>query len=582
VRRIETDKIRNGPPHSFCPTTPPACIICLMNFLERIFQRLTQTSAGPVLQEIRDGRFVTSSGGELLAQIRAVRSFLRQSGLKAGDRCGLLAPNSIRWAAIDLALMAEGIIVVPLYARQAPNELAGMLKDCGAAMVICADEALRDGIANHWPDAHSLALFDDLFATTPDDKIKDEPIARKDSDIVTIIYTSGTSGEPKGVMLSVGNLNHMVPCTGARLDQLMEGKTKETADQVFHYLPFCFAGSWILLLTALSRNSLLSLSTDLNKLADELKLAAPNYCLNVPTLLERIRTGVESQIAQKPSLIQTIYHNGKAAWLRKYEGRGRAGLAFALANWLIFTSIKKKIGVNLRALICGSAPLARETQLFFSMLGIRVLQVYGLTETTAICTMDDPNDFTPGRVGPAIPGIEMKLGEGGELLIRGPHIFAGYWNKPEATASSLLPDEDGNWFRTGDQGEVDEKGNWAITGRIKNLLILKSGHNVAPEPIEEKIAVSLPAAQQVVVVGNDRSFLTALITGEVTAEAVKQAVDVVNADLPHYKRILAFHISKEPLTIESGLLTANGKLKRDAISAQFAEVFDELYTSKKA
>lgn len=478
--------------------------------------------------------------------------------------------------------MAEGIIVVPLYSRQASNELVGMPKDCNATMICCADQTLRDGISQNWPDnAPPLPLFDDIFATAPANEITDGPIALKDQDIVTIIYTSGTSGEPKGVMLNVANLNHMVPCTGARLDQLMEGKTERTPDQVFHYLPFCFAGSWILLLTALSRNSLLSLSTDLNKLADELKLAAPNYCLNVPTLLERIRTGVESQIATKPAFIQSIYQNGKAAWLRQHEGRGRAGLAFKLANWLIFANIKKKIGENLKALICGSAPLAKETQLFFSMLGIRVLQVYGLTETTAICTMDDPKDFTPGRVGPAIPGIEMKLGEGGELLIRGPHIFAGYWNKPEATASALLPDEDGNWFRTGDQGDVDEKGNWAITGRIKNLLILKSGHNVAPEPIEEKVLFKLPTAQQCVVVGNDKGFLAALVTGDLTTDQVQTAIDAVNADLPHYKRILAFHISKEPLTIESGLLTANGKLKRDAINKQFAGEIEQLYATKK-
>ncbi len=553
-----------------------------MNFLEKILQQLTQTPNRSVLQEVRDGQFVSATCAQFLQQVRAARTFIRQSGLKKGDRCGLLAPNSIRWAAMDLALMAEGVIVVPLYSRQAPNELVGMLKDCEAAMVICGDETLRDGIANNWPtNSPPLILFDQVFATTPTSDIGDTPNPSADKDIVTIIYTSGTSGEPKGVMLNVANLNHMVPCTGSRLDQLMESKTEQTADQVFHYLPFCFAGSWILLLTALSRNSLLSLSTDLNKLADELKLAAPNYCLNVPTLLERIRTGVESQIATKPAFIQSIYHNGKAAWLHQYESKGRAGLAFKLANWLIFANIKKKIGVNLRALICGSAPLAKETQLFFSMLGIKVLQVYGLTETTAICTMDDPNDFTPGRVGPAIPGIEMKLGEGGELLIRGPHIFAGYWNKPEATASSLLPDEDGNWFRTGDQGDVDAKGNWAITGRIKNLLIMKSGHNVAPEPIEEKVLFNLPTAQQCVVVGNDKGFLAALVTGDLTNEQVQTAVDAVNADLPHYKRILAFHISKEPLTIESGLLTANGKLKRDVINKHFANEIEELYRSPK-
>ena len=293
-------------------------------------------------------------------------------------------------------------------------------------------------------------------------------------------------------------------------------------------------------------------------------------------LLERIRAGVESQIAQKPGLIQTIYRKGKEAWLRQYEGKGAAGLWFAIANAMIFSSIRQKIGPNLKALICGSAPLAKETQLFFLMLGIRVLQGYGLTETTGICTLDDPREFTPGRVGPAIPGIEMKLGEENEVLARGPNIFAGYWNRPEATARAFT---DG-WFRTGDQGEVDEKGNWAIVGRIKNLIILNSGHNIAPEPIEEKVLFNLTGAQQCVVMGNGRGFLSALVTGDVNRQQVEKALETVNAQLPHYKRIHAFHINTGPLTMESGLLTANGKLRRDVIANHFEREIDALYENQ--
>jgi long-chain acyl-CoA synthetase len=551
-----------------------------MNFIENILHRLNQEPNRPVLREAREGKFGAATCADLLAQIRAARTFIRRSGLNKGDRVGLLAPNSIRWTALDLALTAEGVIVVPLYSRQAPNELVNMLKDCGAAMVCCGDEALRDGLAKNWPDAPPLKLFDEVFATEASNEIADEPIKLDDSDVVTIIYTSGTSGEPKGVMLTACGVTFMLDRTGMRLNQLMEGATETAPDQIFHYLPCCFAGSWILLLSCLSRNSLLTLSTDLTKLADELKMASPQYFLNVPTLLERIRGGVESQIAQKPGLIQTIYRKGKEGWLRQYEGKGPAGLWFAIANALIFSSIKQKIGPDLKALICGSAPLAKETQLFFSMLGVRVLQVYGLTETTAICTMDDPRDFTPGRVGPAIPGVEMRLGEGDEILVHGPNVFAGYWNKPEATAKAF----DDGWFRTGDQGEVDENGNWAIVGRIKNLIILNSGHNIAPEPIEEKVLFNLAGAQQCVVMGNGRGFLTALITGDVGHQHVEKALETVNAQLPHYKRIRAFHIDKEPMTIEGGLLTANGKLRRDAIAAHFEREVNALYqkTTEKA
>ena len=482
-------------------------------------------------------------------------------------------------------MMAEGIVVVPLYARQAPAELAYMLRDCGATLVCCGTAALREGLAAQWVEAAPhMVVFDEIFAAGASQASGAAeslpPITRADESLVTIIYTSGTSGEPKGVMLTVGNVNHMVPCTLGRLDQLMEGRTSPSQpDQIFHYLPFCFAGSWILLLTALSRASLLSLSMDLNRLAEELKVAAPNYCLNVPTLLERIRTGVEGQIAGKPSLIQTIYGKGKAAWIRQQEGRATASdwLWEALARRLLFRPIRGKIGPALAALICGSAPLSRETQLFFLMLGIRVLQVYGLTETTAICTMDDPGNFRPGRVGPAIPGIEMQLGEGDEILVRGPNIFPGYWNRPAQTAAVL----EGGWFRTGDQGAIDEVGNWSIIGRLKNLLILNSGHNVAPEPIEEKILSRLPTAAQCVVFGNDRSFLTALITGPLGREEIEAALEEVNRELPHYKRVLGFHHETAPLTIESGLLTANGKVKRDAVASNFGAQIEALYAARR-
>jgi long-chain acyl-CoA synthetase len=550
-----------------------------MNFLENILSKLQEGTGRVVLAEANAGGDRTATGSDLLGQIAVARGFLRGSGLAMGDRCALIAPNSIRWAALDLAIIAEGFIAVPLYARQATGELAAMLRDAGPSLVCCGDAALRDAISAAWPDAPRFVLFDEIFSAQASSAPSppSSPVALSPQDTVAILYTSGTSGEAKGVMLTGGNLDHMLSCTQARLDQLM--RLRPVPDRVFHYLPFCFAGSWILLLSCLSRSSVLTLSMDLTKLADEIRAAAPDYFLNVPALLERIRAGVDDNLRKRGGAAAAIYERAKAAWLRLAAKAPRAWDFFwlGLAGLLIIPSLRKRLGPNLRALICGSAPLARETQLFFMMLGIRVLQVYGLTETTAICTMDDSRHVEPGRVGPAIPGIEMKICENSEIVVRGPNIFQGYWRRPEQTAGVL---RDG-WFHTGDQGDVDANGNWRITGRLKNLIILNSGHNIAPEPIEEELFRAVPGAQHVMLVGNGRSFLAAIITGAAVGAEIDSHLERVNAPLPHYRKIRSYHVTQELFTIDNGLLTANGKLRRDTIAARFAAEIEQMYAKQE-
>jgi long-chain acyl-CoA synthetase len=545
-----------------------------MTFLGQIFTSLEKSGDSIVLQELRDGQVFPVTARQLLDQVLTARAYLRRLRLRKGDRCALLAHNSIQWVAMDLAIMAEGLTVVPLYARQAASELVAMMKDCMPSLIACGEQMLADAIVAEWPEAPPHFFLSQVF-TNSRPTLPGASLVTREEDVVTIIYTSGTSGEAKGVMLTAGNITHMVGCTSGRLDQLMKGPLQR--DSVFHYLPFCFAGSWIMLLTCLLRGSRLTLNTDLGKLASDMRSAAPDYFLNVPALLERMRKAVDEQLWQTGGFPQKVYAKAKGAWVRRQEGKPRAGdgLWLGLANRLVFPTIRTKmIGSKLRALICGSAPLSVETQLYYSMLGIPVLQVYGLTETTAICTMDDPDGkVVPGRVGPAITGVEMKLGENDEILVRGPNVFPGYWGRVQETAKVL---RDG-WFSTGDQGEVDAAGNWKIIGRIKNLIVLGSGHNIGPEPIEEKILQNLPGASQVVLVGNARGYLAALVTGRVASEGVQAALDVVNRGLPHYKQVRAFHIVSDPFTIESGLLTANGKLKRDLIAERFQSEIDGMY-----
>jgi long-chain acyl-CoA synthetase len=548
-----------------------------MPFVGEIFSQLKAAADTRVLLEIRDGQVTGVTGAELLELIRKARTFLAAKALKKGDRCGLLAPNSIRWITIDLAAVAEGLIVVPLYSRQAPAELVAMIKDSTPSLVCCGDATLRDGIQQNYLDAPPHFLFDEICAGV--EGIALDRLQVHDTDPVTIIYTSGTSGEAKGVVLTAANVAFMLGCTSARLDSLMGGRSGQ--DRIFHYLPLSFCASWIAVLTFLQRGSLVTLNTDLSKIPSDMPATAPHYFLNVPQLLERMRRGVDEQIAQKGGIAQAVYSRAKAAWARQKDKRSQAAdaLWLWLANTVVFPAIRNKmVGENLKALICGSAPLTPETQDYFSMLGIPVLQVYGLTETTGICTMDDPNNVAPGHVGPAIPGIEMRLGDNDEIVVRGPNLFPGYWNRPQQTADVL---RDG-WFHTGDQGEMDASGNWRIVGRIKNLIVLGSGHKIAPETIEEEIARHLPHAQQVVVVGNGRGYLSAIVTGNVTGEQVQAALDAVNPQLPHYKQVRAFCLRQESFSVDSGMLTAMGKLKRDAIAARMKSEIDDMYQVKQA
>jgi len=558
-------------------------------FIGEIFSQVQAAADTRILEEIRDGAVTGVTGSELLELVRKARTFIASRGLKKGDRCGLLAANSIRWVAMDLALMAEGLIVVPLYSRQAPAELVAMMKDCTPSLMCSGDASLREAIAQSWPAAPPSFIFEEIFAGVEGAQLERPQMGNESA--VTIIYTSGTSGEAKGVVLTAANVGFMLERTAERLSQLMAaasagsraGVSAPSAkqDRIFHYLPFTFAASWIALLTFLKRGSLVTINMDLAKIASDMRTVAPDYFLNVPQLLERMRRAVDEQLWQTGGLPQTIYARAKGAWARRQDGESKAGDAFwlGLANGLVFPAVRKKmIGKNLKALICGSAPLSEETQLYFMMLGIRVLQVYGLTETTAICTMDDPNRVEVGRVGPAIPGMEMRIGENDEIVVRGPNVLSGYWNRPEQTAEALR----GGWFHTGDQGEVDAAGNWRIAGRIKNLIILGSGHKISPEPIETAIAKNLAEAQQVVIVGNGRGYLTAIVTGNVSAEKVQSALDVVNPELPHYKQVRGFVVRGEAFSIESGMLTVNGKLKRDAISARMKDEIEEMYGVNQA
>jgi long-chain acyl-CoA synthetase len=540
-----------------------------MSFLDTFASQLATHARKALVTEVHGEQLVPTEGARLADLIARARGTLAAKGIAPGDRVALAAPNSAQWVAADLACLFHGAIVVPLYDRQDPTELGEIVMDAGCALVLCAHDVLRDALAGQ--HEAPMITFDELFGGQT---VQGPPVPREADDPVTIVYTSGTSGRPKGVVLTVANVDYMLPQTRDALAAMMG--PREGDDRVFHYLPFCFAGSRVVLWTCLFRGNGIRVSTDLDNLATEFKAAQPHYFLNVPMLLERIKNGVEAKLRERPTPIRLLYKAGMEAGVRRRQGRGRKRdrLVEGIAKRVIFRRIKEQIGPDLECLICGSAPLGEVTQRWFQVLGIPVYQVYGLTETTAIVTMDVPPDVLPGRVGKLLPGLETKLGDDDELLVRGPNLFSHYWERPEETEQAFV---DG-WFRTGDRCEVDATGSYRIIGRAKNLLVPTSGHNVAPEPIEQDLVESLEGADAVVVVGHARPWLAALISGEgVDPALVGPVVERVNAGLPFYRRIRKWAVVPEPFTVENGLLTANRKLRRSVIEAEYADLIDGLY-----
>lgn len=526
-------------------------------FVEKILSNLKSNPSSPWIHEVHGAELKTVTKADFEQLIGDAKQSINSLGVKHGDRVVLLGSNSAQWIACDLAIISLGAIVVPLYNRQDPKELAFMAQDCEPSLFIFSDEVLKDEILKHCNVNCKQIELDSLFkshsnATPSCDSTDDQTLA-------TMVYTSGTSGHPKGVLLNYGNINFMLERTTHQL--YAAKKNRDNNDRVFHFLPLCFAGSRMMLWTQMCRNNPVYLSMDLKNLVQEMTTAAPMFYLNVPAILERIRTGVETKIKEKGGITLTLYKKAMSDNQPFWAG-------------LLLGSIRKKIGKNLRFLICGSAALHPDTQRWFQKLGITILQVYGLTETTAIISMDDPADVETGLVGKAIDGVSVKVSDEGELLSKGPNTFPGYWKRDEETKKSF--NEEG-WFRTGDLAEITSSGHIRITGRLKNLIIPTSGHNIVPEPIEELLQKHCTKIEHAVLVGHGKPYLSVIVTGQASQPEIQSAIEKTNQDVPHYRKIKTFVHYKDGFTVENGLLTVNQKIKRKAVESALQPQIEQMY-----
>lgn len=550
-----------------------------MSFLAVIHNKLSAEPDRPALIELTDDGPREVSGSTLLRMMGHTRSYLERQGVGAGDRVVLLGKNSADWVSVDLGILSSGATVVPLFDRLPPAEMAQVLEDAVPKLALVEHDSLAASVRSVWDG--EVTTFAELHGAEPTFA---PPAARAPASLVSIIYTSGTSGAPKGVMLSSRNFDFMVPQTVEALERVVDARRPgpPTADQdqeaVFHFLPFCFAASRLMLWTQLTRGQPMVLSADLAQLADELKTVSPTYFLTVPLVLERVQRAVVESVRQKGTWLCRWLDRALAAQRRLDEahaGFGKAlldrALLLGLRPWLL-SPIRKQIGPRLRFIISGSAPLSPETQAFFGMLGIPVLQAYGLTETTGVVSLDQPGKVRAGLVGVPLPGVEVRVGEQEELLVRGPNIFEGYFQKPEEKERA----DAGGWFRTGDRVELSGS-HIRVTGRLKNLIVLASGHNVAPEPLEARFAELCPEAERAVVVGHGKAHLGVLVFGAIPQQAVQAALDRMNAGVASHRRIRAFSIVEGGLPAEGGLMTANQKLRRARVEAHFRSRMQTMY-----
>lgn len=519
--------------------------------------------------------------GELLARAAAMRAGLRARGIGRGQRVVLVGAASSDWVAADLAVLAEGAVLVPLDPRQPAAERSTLQADAAPALLVVLDPAHGQTGST---TADGLARMGGAAAWTP-------PVEVEPSAPATIIYTSGSSGRPKGVVISRGNLAFMLARTTRRLAELVGAGGGAGGDpdrlpppargeeRALQALPPCYAGSRVCLLSALLRGARVGLVPDPKRLGHAFTVERPHYTLVVPLILERVRRGARDGIAAKGPLAASALAALEAAWDRleaaaeaSARGRVRDRALVALGRRTLLAPVRAKLGGRLRGIVCGSAPLDPATQRFIRLLGIEVYQGYGLTETTALCTLDREGQVRPGFVGPALPGVELRLDDDGQLLTRGPHVVAGYWRGPDRPLDS--PAREG-WWPTGDLAEQDAQGRWRILGRVDAQLALSTGHKVAPEVVEEALRARLGPDAQVVVLGHGLPHLVALVAGA-TREAVTGALAAHHAEAAPHRRVHAYELLPGPLTVEDGLLTPNLKLRRRAIAERHSALVARL------
>ncbi len=552
--------------------------------------------------------------------IYGITRSLEADGFKKGDRIAILSNSRPEWALLDWAALSMGLVVVPVYPSLLPSEIEYILKDCGAGFLLCEDGVQRakiEKIREHLPGLRRIVS---LERVEPDNlitsfqawtQIPESPLSENErkvwqtrgqnilpQDLASIVYTSGTSGVPKGALLTHGNFV-------AVIEDVKEALPITDRDVTLLFLPLAHILGRVEHMLTLGVSWTNAYAQSLKTMMEDLLEVRPTILVSVPRIFEKVFAGISGKLKSYPGPVRRLMEES-FRFARHYSRLKERGdnvdlidrSAHKVFDRLLYGKVRERFGGRLRFCISGGAPLSEDLARFFHACGILVLEGYGLTETTGPVAVNRMNDYQFGTVGKVLKSVEMKLEGDGEFLFRGGPITSGYHHLPEANAESFA---DG-FFRTGDVGEVDARGFLKITDRKKDLIITAGGKNVAPQKIE-KLLLQNPLFTQAIVLGDQRKYLSVLValdpkisralaeqkgisfsglselyTDEKFQYLIHQSIQSVNKTLSSFESVKRFRILPRELTVEAGELTPSLKIKRKYCSQKYSDLVEQMYT----
>lgn len=579
-----------------------------LNTINDVFYTVVERNSGQVMMYKQAGKWFSISSRELYRDVLGVARSLEQWGICKGDRIAILSENRHEWAVADFAAQLLGAVVVPVYGTLTPEQTAYILKDSGARVIFLSTAAQlqkflaakeqtgveKAVIMDETGTADAIPMHRLMQAGPPDRDAQFDARARTVSptDLATIIYTSGTTGVPKGAMLTHGNL-------ASNIEVSLQEIPVAPGDVGVSFLPLAHVTARHVDYAWLYRGVTIAYCPVLEQLPPTLQEVRPTIFVGVPRVYEK--TYAQVQLKVQGGLRRALYNwaikVGRAYRGEFLAGKRPASLSWQLADKLVFSKVRQGMGGRVGIYLSGGAPLARQMAEWFADIGIRIDEGYGLTETSPVIAVNTPSHHKLGTVGRPLPNVEVKIADDGEILVRGPSVFPGYWNRPEDTQNAF---SDG-WFRTGDIGNLDSDGYLSVTDRKKDLLKTSGGKFITPQPIEKALQMS-PWIAEAVVLGDRRKFPSAILAPdfrmlepwartngvrfasreELVADPSVRAlyegiITELNQKLARYEQIKKILLVAEEFSVTNGLLTASMKLRRRQVEERYRAQIDALY-----